>query len=662
MDTSDSECFESADEEIYPDDDETYKKSKVLSETQKDLYNLNLVDSATKLKEQCDSTDTINNELNANLKPTQQQYSKTDGIQTKAENNELINDKISERNKLENEDLQSDVENNSKTENTCISTEIKTDKVVMDEEPVKTVSNESEHQSSVARNKDISDVSHNVDSNNLKKETPNITVDNSNKDSIEEELQKISDSDENMWENDDWEPVSYEKDIKVQDNNQKHETPESKSKEHAEDKAEENMWDNDDWESFEKVEPQKPEQPAEPSWSGWGNWGGVSSIFTTATQGVTTLTNQVSQGLTSVLETSMGIPDPKQLAKLDREQESMIEQHESDQDESTNKTNLGFGFGNLSNLVSGVSHITKFVENTGNKVITGGLDTLETIGKKTMEVLQEGDPGLKNKRALLKLEKEKPILSHVLREAKEKAERENQVLQEKHAKKKMNYETLFDDYHGLVHLEALEMLSKQCDIKLETLSESCSGTEFQELQETMDQIKELCEIPDEDDEDTPTFEEIKEKIQVAIKDINVSITYEKLVSLWEETEVWLNNLKLDFCDENEIHQEALQVLAQLTAIAVEQFHKCGELLLIKEHRSTADEADSLVQLTMTLTSLIGLVAGKFSEKLNMKSSQSGNKESINSLITNVFFEAGNSSSYIQDAFQLLIPVLQVGAV
>ena len=66
-----------------------------------------------------------------------------------------------------------------------------------------------------------------------------------------------------------------------------------------------------------------------------------------------------------------------------------------------------FGF---SNLISGVSSITKLVETTGNKVLTGGLDTLETIGKKTMEVLQEGDPGLKKKRALFS---DKIVLSHV---------------------------------------------------------------------------------------------------------------------------------------------------------------------------------------------------------------------------------------------------------
>jgi hypothetical protein len=50
------------------------------------------------------------------------------------------------------------------------------------------------------------------------------------------------------------------------------------------------------------------------------------------------------------------------------------------------------------------------VETTGSKVLTGGLDTLETIGKKTMEVLQEGDPGLKKKRALFS---GKPVLSQV---------------------------------------------------------------------------------------------------------------------------------------------------------------------------------------------------------------------------------------------------------
>nr|CAH7729219.1 unnamed protein product [Callosobruchus chinensis] len=430
----------------------------------------------------------------------------------------------------------------------------------------------------------------------------------------------------------------------------------------------ENMWDNDDWEPLEAIndqpEHQKMQQKSEKSgslttdaWSSWGSWG-VSSILTTAT----TLTNHVSQGLNTIVDTSLGIPDPQELARLHKREEEELnaEIGKNEQETANNTGTLGFGLGNL---VSGVSNITKFVEETGNKVISGGLDTLETIGKKTMEVLQEGDPGLKKKRQFLKLEQEKPILSQVLREAKEKSEQENQSYQQKHLAKKKNYEILFDDHHGLVHLEALEMLSKQCDIKLKTLTETCDDEKaLMDLQETLEQVKELCELPDEDEEEQSTMEEVKEKLQSAVKDLNINISYDKLLSTWEETETWLNNVNLNVSDENELHQQAIEMLAQLTAIAVEQFHKAGELLLIKEHHSTADEADSLVQLTTTLTSLIGIVAGKFSEKLNLKALEKSSKENINDLITNVFFEAANSSSYIQDAFQLLIPVLQVGAV
>lgn len=51
----------------------------------------------------------------------------------------------------------------------------------------------------------------------------------------------------------------------------------------------------------------------------------------------------------------------------------------------------------------------------GSKVISGGLDTLETIGRKTMEVLQDGDPGLeRKKRAMMGFfDPDKPILSQV---------------------------------------------------------------------------------------------------------------------------------------------------------------------------------------------------------------------------------------------------------
>lgn len=171
-----------------------------------------------------------------------------------------------------------------------------------------------------------------------------------------------------------------------------------------------NLWDDSEldwgkeaeWESVERVEENVETEPSRPvdtpssTWGSWGSWN-VSSIISTATSSVSTLTQNIS----TALETGIGVPDPEELAKIDSEISKEINEEPS---------SGGFPFGNI---VMGVSHLTKLVESTGTKVISGGLDTLESIGKKTMQVLQEGDPGLKKKRAFLKIEQDKPVLSQV---------------------------------------------------------------------------------------------------------------------------------------------------------------------------------------------------------------------------------------------------------
>lgn len=44
-----------------------------------------------------------------------------------------------------------------------------------------------------------------------------------------------------------------------------------------------------------------------------------------------------------------------------------------------------------------------------------------------------------------------------------------------------------------------------------------------------------------------------------------------------------------------IHDKALQCLAKTSALAVNKYHKLAELLLIKDHHSTVNEADCLIQ-------------------------------------------------------------------
>lgn len=195
--------------------------------------------------------------------------------------------------------------------------------------------------------------------------------------------------------------------------------------------------------------------------------------------------------------------------------------------EKENQSYSAFGFGNL---LSGVSSITKLVESTGSKVMTGGLDTLEAIGKKTMEVLQEGDPGLKKKRAFFINEPEKPNLSQILREAKEKAETEQKTIEERQLARKVHFESLFDDYQGLVHLEALEILSKQSNMKIQQYLIELDTNELTSVQETLEEIKQLCNLNDVDDEDKNN-KDLKDRLEDACHDLGVDITYEKLYSV-----------------------------------------------------------------------------------------------------------------------------------
>lgn len=185
-----------------------------------------------------------------------------------------------------------------------------------------------------------------------------------------------------------------------------------------------------------------------------------------------------------------------------------------------------FGF---ENFMYGVSSITKLVESTGSKVINGGLETLETIGKKTMEVLQDGDPGLKKKRAFFMNEGDKPILSQMLREAKDKAEIEEKSIEGKEFARKVHFEILFDDFQGLVHLEALEMLSKQCVMKIQQKLVTLDLDDMNSIQETLDEIKELCDLGDEDDEeDNENDENLNDKLNNSCKELGVDINYHKI--------------------------------------------------------------------------------------------------------------------------------------
>uniref|UniRef100_A0A8C7RZ06 Family with sequence similarity 114 member A2 n=1 Tax=Oncorhynchus mykiss TaxID=8022 RepID=A0A8C7RZ06_ONCMY len=395
-----------------------------------------------------------------------------------------------------------------------------------------------------------------------------------------------------------------------------------------------------------KTQEEKPKVDGEPAktssestvvqggWGYWGSWG--KSIMSTASATVAT----VGQGITQVIEkaeTSLGIPSPTELS-------AQIGEEDKQEGEPSNETDKGEGDGALAmgSAIGMFSSLSSVVQSTGKTVLTGGLDALEFIGKKTMNVIAEGDPGYKKTKGLMNRTN---TLSRVLREAKEREEQETAKEMSSDTENKAHYGMLFDEFQGLSHLEALEILSRESESKVKSVLTTLSGEELDQLKEDLELIKEpfsLVEFEEEEvnekkDEDGAEF---LRELTGALDGLHISTTSDKL--------------------RKDVHSLAIRNLAELTARSIEQFHKVAETILFctSQELTTLEQAKILSQITIVLCKEISLLSKKFTSCLTtIGSNKKG--DVLNPLITGVFLEASNSASYIQDAFQLLMPVLEV---
>uniref|UniRef100_A0A087Y2V1 Family with sequence similarity 114 member A2 n=1 Tax=Poecilia formosa TaxID=48698 RepID=A0A087Y2V1_POEFO len=414
----------------------------------------------------------------------------------------------------------------------------------------------------------------------------------------------------------------------------------------------------------EEQQPAKTPSESTVSQGGWGYWGSWGkSILSTATATVAT----VGQGLTQVIEkaeTSLGIPSPTEL--------SGEGSSETEKSATEGSSPVGSAMGMFSSL-------TSVVQTTGKTVITGGLDALEFIGKKTMDVIAEGDPGFKKTKGLMN---RNASLSQVLREAKEREELQTAEKESSDTEKKVvaHYGMLFDEFQGLSHLEALEILSRESESKVKSVLTTLSGDELIQLREELDQIKESFsmvefddeEVDDKKDEDGTEFEK---DLTSAVDGLSVSATTDKLIKACQNARSTVSDMSRPQEDSEEterthsaevspssvceatkdLHATAIRSLAELTARSIELFHKLAEKILLS---NSSTDANVLSQLTVVLCKEISLLSKKFTSCLTT----AGFKEKgdvLNPLITGIFLEASNSASYIQDAFQLLMPILEI---
>ncbi|XP_053108349.1 protein NOXP20 [Hemicordylus capensis] len=423
-------------------------------------------------------------------------------------------------------------------------------------------------------------------------------------------------------------------------------------------------------------------------WTTWGSWG--KSLLSTASA-------TVGQGLTAVKEKAATLKiHGSSSGPSEDVHPDTAESPVTDLEEATQQSPLGNtpSPSSPSGSHGMFSTITSAVQNTGKSVLTGGLDALEFIGKKTMTVLAETDPGFKKTKILM----ERTVsLSQLLREAKEKEKQ--RLAQQVTFERTAHYGLLFDEFQGLSHLEALEILSNESEAKIQSYLASLEGEELETTKNALIAIKAIFLTQESDNEDNEAkkanmgdefviiFTELLFELHVAATPDKLNKARKKAYDCLEEASLTTsieteqnpeNKTKEENSDENpqtgesgnreekknktieEIYMLSIESLAEITARCIEQLHKLAELILHGQEveKPALDQAKVLTNLISTMCNEVSSLSKKCSEVLTSTGSDK-KAEVLNPMVNSVLLEGCNSTTYIQDAFQLLLPVLQI---
>ncbi|CAK6433231.1 unnamed protein product [Pipistrellus nathusii] len=439
----------------------------------------------------------------------------------------------------------------------------------------------------------------------------------------------------------------------------------------------------------EQNNPAVDSPPQGGGWAGWGSWGKslLSSASATVGHGLTAVKEKA--GALRIHGVNSGSPEG---AQPDTEN-GVPPTAETAPDKSPEEgppTSPSSGSRGM------LSAITNVVQNTGKSVLTGGLDALEFIGKKTMNVLAESDPGFKRTKTLM----ERTVsLSQMLREAKEKEKQ--RLAQQVTAERTAHYGMLFDEYQGLSHLEALEILSNESESKVQSFLASFDGEKLELFKNDLISIKDIFaakELENEENQEEQGSEEKGEEfarmLTELLFELHVAATPDKLNKAMKKAHDWVEDdqtvVPVDVAEETEeetkkeekeekpenpeegekqerrtktveeVYMLSIESLAEVTARCIEQLHKVAELILHgqEEEKSAQDQAKVLIKLTTAMCNEVASLSKKFTNSLTTIGSDK-KAEVLNPMINSVLLEGCNSTTYIQDAFQLLLPVLQV---
>ncbi|XP_038182840.1 protein NOXP20 [Arvicola amphibius] len=431
--------------------------------------------------------------------------------------------------------------------------------------------------------------------------------------------------------------------------------------------------------------------PRAGGWAGWGSWGKslLSSASATVGHGLTAVKEKAGATLrihNANSRSPEGIPtdaDNGLSENVTPDQDPVGGPHTSPPPGAAGSRGM-------------LSALTNAVQNTGKSVLSGGLDALEFIGKKTMNVLAESDPGFKRTKTLM----ERTVsLSQMLREAKEKEKQ--RLAQQLTVERTAHYGLLFDEYQGLSHLEALEILSNESESKVQSFLASLDGEKLELLKNDLISIKDIFVAKESESEASPEEQGLEEKgeefasmLTELLFELHVAATPDKLNKAMKKAHVWVeedqSQVSIDGTKRpeeeekeeekeerakepeedktggkgtktvEEVYMLSIESLAEVTARCIEQLHKVAELILHgqEEEKPAQDQAKVLIKLTTAMCNEVASLSKKFTNSLTTVGSNK-KAEILNPMINSVFLEGCNSTTYIQDALQLLLPVLQV---
>lgn len=184
-------------------------------------------------------------------------------------------------------------------------------------------------------------------------------------------------------------------------------------------------------------------------------------------------------------------------------------------------------------------------------------------------------------------------------------------------------------------------------------------------------IEEIFQISDEEvDEEEAVEVDFPSLVSESLEELNLGCVPDKLHHVQKKAKEWIRECVKEQDESpgsktpSDIYSAAISTLAEMTARAIEQFHKSAELILLMNRTETSAivRAQSLRKLTESIHKELSYTSTGFAGCLNTAADDAENPETVSPLITSVYLESANSVSYVTNAFKLLQPVLQVSSV